>query len=46
VSKIGVSTTISTSALSIMVITLAGKRKISLNFKFLGIVRQAMDDGK
>jgi hypothetical protein len=46
VSKIGVSTTISTFALSIMVITLIGKGKIGLNLKFLGIVKQAMDDGK
>jgi hypothetical protein len=46
VSKIGVSAILSTFALSIVVITLTRKGKINLNLKFLGIVKQAMDDGK
>jgi len=45
-SKIRVLATISTSTLSTMVTTLAGKGKSNLNLKFLGIVKGAMDDGK
>jgi len=41
-----VSTTISTSVLSNVVVALTGRGKSSLNLKFLGIVRGAMDGGE